>query len=62
MGLFRDLKYDIRAILERDPAARNSAEVFFPLFRISRSDLSSDCAVVLPPSYEIYRPFLLSVV
>ena len=29
MGLFRDLKYDIRAILERDPAARNSAEVFF---------------------------------
>lgn len=29
MGLIRDMKYDIRAILERDPAARNSAEVFF---------------------------------
>lgn len=29
MGLFRDMKYDIHAILERDPAARNCVEVFF---------------------------------
>ncbi len=27
--LFSKLRYDVRAILERDPAARNSAEVFF---------------------------------
>ncbi|MBQ1273124.1 MAG: serine O-acetyltransferase, partial [Clostridia bacterium] len=27
--MFKDLRYDIRAIRERDPAARSDAEVFF---------------------------------
>lgn len=27
--LFKNISYDIRAVLERDPAARNGAEVFF---------------------------------
>ncbi len=27
--LFRNIAYDVRAVLERDPAARNAAEVFF---------------------------------
>lgn len=27
--MFKGLKYDIRSVLERDPAARNAAEVFF---------------------------------
>ena len=27
--LFKNIAYDIRAVLERDPAARNGAEVFF---------------------------------
>lgn len=29
MAVFKNLSYDIKAILERDPAARNGAEVFF---------------------------------
>ena len=48
MGFFKDVRDDIKAVLDRDPAARNAFEVFSVLSRDLVDHFSSAGSLAVP--------------